>query len=70
MNSSLANARVIIKLDFTDDFRPEVASNVISGVAGYITWIGVDVRVEFGDSGSNLSRDTRADHFVTDERNR
>ena len=43
---------------FRDNIRPEVDSDVISGV---------DVRVQFDDSWSNGSRDTRLLHFVTDD---
>ena len=38
---------------FRDNFRPEVASGVISGVA--LDYVGVDVHVKFGDSESNPS---------------
>ena len=43
---------------FCDNFRPEVANGVISGVA--VGDVGVDVSVKFGDTGSNYSRDIRA----------
>ena len=35
-----------------DKCRPKVASDVISGVT--VEWIGVDVRLKFGDSRSNV----------------
>ena len=50
-------------------FRPEVAGNVISGVAVGGS-VDVDVPVKFGDSISSRSRDIRLPYFVTDERRR
>ena len=47
---------------FGDSFRPEVVSDVISGMAA--EQFGVDVPVKFGDSRSNRSRDARAAHVV------
>ena len=41
-----------------NNFRPEVVSDCISGVA--IEWVGMDVCIKFGD--------IRAAHFVMDER--
>ena len=46
--------------------RSEAASDVISDVI--VDPTGVDVRVKFGDSKSNRSRDIGLPHFVTDER--
>ena len=43
----------------------EVASDVIYSEAA--DKVGIDVRVEFGDSRSNSSWDTRAAHFVMDD---
>ena len=37
--------------------RPEVDSDVISGMV--VDYFGMDVRVKFGDSRSNISRDIR-----------
>ena len=51
---------------FRNNLRPEVGSDVISGLVVELT--GVDVRVKFGDSMSNGSRDIRAAHFVSNER--
>ena len=45
-----------------DNFRPEVASDVISGVD--VELAGMNVPVKFGDSMSNRSRDIRVLHFV------
>ena len=45
-----------------DNFRLEVVSCVISGVA-----LSMDVPVNLGDSRSNCSRDVRAAHFVMDD---
>ena len=49
---------------FRDSFRLEVAGDVISGVA--VRYVGMDIRVKFGESGSNPSRDIRAAQFVMD----
>ena len=48
-----------------DNFRPEVPSDIISGVV--VDPAGVKVRVKFGDSGSNRSRDIRLPHFVMND---
>ena len=45
-----------------DNFRPEVHSDVISGVI--VDPTGVKVRVKFVDSRSNRSRDIRLPHFA------
>ena len=45
-----------------DNFWPEVGSDVAA-----VEWIDLDSRVEFGDSGSNRSRDIRTAHFVMDD---
>ena len=50
---------------FRDNFRLEVVSEVISGVA--VEYRGVDDPVKLGDSGSNRFRDIRLPHFVTDD---
>ena len=47
-----------------DNFRPEGASDVISGVIVDPASMGDPVK--FGDSKSNRSRDIRLPHFVTD----
>ena len=49
-----------------DNFRPEIVSDVISGVV--VELVGADVRVKFGDSRTKRSRDIRAVQFVMDER--
>ena len=54
-----------IYASFCDNFRPEVASEVISSVV-----VDTEVPVKYGDSRSNRSQDTRATHFVVDERRR
>ena len=54
----------IFDSSFRDNFRPEVDSDVISGVA--IKQLGVNIRVEFGDSKPNRSRDIRVAGFVMD----
>ena len=48
-----------------DNFRPEVRSDVISG--GVVDPTSLKVRVKYGDSGSNRSRDIRLTHFVTND---
>ena len=50
---------------FRNNFRPEVANDVVSGEA--VELVGVDVRVKFGDSRSNRYRYIRAAHFVIDD---
>ena len=62
-NMYFLNARAITRQLLCDNFRPEAASDVISGVAVEPT--GVKVRVKFGDSRQNRSRDIRLPHFVT-----
>ena len=47
MNGRLANARAITKQLLCDNFRPEVVSDVISGVD--VELVGMNVREEFGD---------------------
>ena len=49
-----------------DNFRPEVANDVISGMIVDPTSLKVFER--FGDSMSSRSRDIRLSHFATDER--
>ena len=44
----------ICDIIFRDNFRPEVDSDVMCGIA--VDWVGVDVHVKFGDSMSNGSR--------------
>ena len=44
------------------DFRPEAAGGIITG--GAIEAVDLDVRVKFGCSRSNRSRDIRPTHFV------
>ena len=48
-----------------DNCQLEVVSDVISGVV--IDPTGVKVRVKFGDSRSNRSRDIRLPHFVMND---
>ena len=48
---------------FLDNFRPDVASHVVSDVGGSLF---VDVSVKSGDYRLNRSRDMRATHFVMD----
>ena len=50
---------------FHDNFRPEVASDVMFGVV--VERTRMDVTGKFGDSRSNRSRDIRAARFVMDE---
>ena len=50
------------------NFRPEVDSDVLSGVT--VDCVGMDVRVKFGDSTSNGFRDMRRAVFVSNERTR
>ena len=45
-----------------DNFRPEVASGVISGVD--VEHVGMNIHVKFGDFRSNCSRDIPLPHFV------
>ena len=45
-----------------DYFRPDVHSDVMSGVV--VEPKGLKVRVKFGDSRSNRSGDMRLPHFV------
>ena len=51
---------VISTVLFRYNFRPEVDNYVVSGVA--VDYDDVDVRLQFGDSRSNGSRDIRG-HF-------
>ena len=48
------------------NFRPEVANEVISSVA--VDYVGIAVRVKFGDSRSNGSQDIWGTDFVSNER--
>ena len=50
---------------FHYNFRPEVDNDVISGVA--VDYVSMDVRVKFGDSRSNGSRDIQEADFVSNE---
>ena len=45
-------------------YRLEIDNDVISD--GAVEWVGMDVRVKFDDSGSNVSRDIRG--AVSNER--
>ena len=65
MNGKLANARAIAKQLLCDNFRPEVASDVVSGVDE--EQFGMNVHVKFVDFRSNRSRDIRLPHFVTND---
>ena len=47
MNGHMANARAIAKQLLCDNFRPEVVSDVISGVD--VEQVGMNVLVKFGD---------------------
>ena len=52
---------------FRYNFQPEVDNDVVSGMA--IDYVGIDVRVKFGDSRSNDgSRDIPGADFVLNER--
>ena len=53
---------------FRDNFLPEVASGLISGVA--VEFVGVDLNVKCGDSRSNRSRYIRTAHFVMEDERR
>ena len=46
-------------------FRPEVDNDVISSVT--VDYVGLDVRVKFGDSRSNGSRNIRGADFASSE---
>ena len=48
-----------------DNFRSEVYSDVVSGMA--IDPTDMKALVKFGDSRSNRSRDIRLPHFVTND---
>ena len=48
-----------------DNFQPEVYSDVISFMIEELT--GMKVRVLFGDSRSNRSKDIRLPHFVIND---
>ena len=48
-----------------NNFRPEVDSDIISGVV--VDPTGVKVRRQCGDSRSNRLRDIRLPHFVTND---
>ena len=62
MNGRLANARAITKQLLCDNFRPEVGSDVTSGVD--VEQGGMNVHLKFGDFRSNRSRDIRLPHFA------
>ena len=69
MNDRLPNARAITKQLLCDNFRPKVASDVISGLG--VEQGGMNVHVKFGDFSSNRSRDiVRLPHFVTNDAGR
>ena len=63
MNGRLANARAITKQILCDNFRPEVGSDVTSGMD--VAQGGMNVHLKFGDFRSIRSRDIRLPHFVT-----
>ena len=50
---------------FHYNFRPEIDNDVISGVA--VDYIGMDVRVKFGDSRSKGSWAIRGADFASNE---
>ena len=62
MNGSVANAGAVTKQLLFDNFRLEVASDVISGAD--VEQIGMNIGVKFGESRSNRARDIRLSHFV------
>ena len=64
-NSTQSRMRRHFRLFFRCSFRSEVVSDVISSVV--LNPTGVKVRVKFGDSWSNRSRDIRLPHFVTND---
>ena len=49
---------------FCDNFWSEVASDVKA--ATIVDYGDIDIRVKYGDSGSNRPRDIRVAHFVMD----
>ena len=51
-----------------DNFRPEIVSDVISGLA--VQHVGVDVYVKVGGSRSNRFRYIQTAHFVMDDERR
>ena len=70
MNGRLTNARAITKQLSCDNFRPEAASDAISGVAVEQDGMIMNIHVKFGDFSSNRSRDIRLPHFVTNDAGR
>ena len=65
-NSEAVGGVIFDRFSNVDNFRPEVDSDVISGVV-IVDPTGVKIRVKFGDSRSNHSRDIRLLHFVTND---
>ena len=61
-------SEVVFSTVFRYTFRSEVDSDVISGMT--LDYVVVDVRVKFGYSMSNSSRDIRGADFVMKERDR
>ena len=55
INTTPSNRRLHFRQFVRDNSRPEVVSDVISGVA--VAQVGVDVRIKTTDSRSNPSRD-------------
>ena len=66
-SSKVSGASFSALFSNVDNFRPEVYSDVISGVNP--TGMGVKVHVKLGVSRSNRSRYIRLPHFVTNDDN-
>ena len=66
LNSTISRGkRYFFFTVFRYKFRPAVDADVISGVA--VEYVGMDVRVSFGDSRSNGFRDIRLADLVSNE---
>ena len=65
-NAYSTHKRTTLPTGFRDNVRPEVVSDVISGVA--VDYFGMDVSVKFGDYTSKCARDIQAAQFLMDER--
>ena len=52
-NSKAVRCRIFSPFSNVDNFRPEVASDVISGVV--VDYVGVDVRATFGNLGETVA---------------
>ena len=65
-SGEIPSKAVGIFYSFRCNLRPEVDNHVISGAA--VEYVSVDVRVKFGDSRSNGSRDIQGADFMLNER--